>query len=148
MIVDATCPGCSKDHQVEVDLSSIPKAKRVHMQLQEPEIDVDSKIEAALKKLQQIEPAKEKKEEKKVLPVSSHQPFYACPNGNCDKGGIHENPQQKTKIKGKCSNCDQYTPGKKCLFCGSEDIDEIDFEELKDLGIPLPIDDHEGHSHE
>jgi hypothetical protein len=137
------CPHCKGKIDVEIER----KPAKVIIERADPiENDLAAEIEKAISKRT---PAKvEEKPEKKVLPVSTHQPFYSCPNGNCDKGGIHENPQHKTKIKGKCNNCDQFTPGKKCLFCGSDDVDDVDYEDLKDLGILEPIENHEGHNHE
>ncbi|MEX0855191.1 MAG: hypothetical protein WD018_05450 [Nitrosopumilaceae archaeon] len=75
--------------------------------------------------------------------VQSFIPNYQCKDGSCGK--IHENPRYTTRIKGKCRNCDQFSPRKEgeCTFCKDEDgkrgeIEEISKDELTDLGIELP----------
>jgi len=66
-------------------------------------------------------------------------PNYQCKNGTC--GQIHESPRYTTRPKGKCNNCDQFSPTKEgtCSWCKEKDsIEEIDKDELKNLGIRLP----------
>lgn len=146
MIVDATCPGCSKDHQVEVDLASIPKAKRVQLQdIEAVDFGLDSKIEAALKKMQ---PPKEEKPVKQLPPLSSYIPRFKCKDGNCEVGN-HKNPNYKKLPKSKCTNCDQFNPHEKgkCLWCDSEDLEKLEIEDLESLNIPAPSVPEE-HDHE
>ena len=56
------------------------------------------------------------------------------------------------KIKGKCTNCDQFARNNKgtCPWCEKNDaIEEIEFEELEELGIRNPPDQAmEEHIHE
>jgi len=51
------------------------------------------------------------------------------------------NRSKTTRPKGKCSNCDQFSPTKegKCSWCQEKDsIEEIDKDDLENLGIRLP----------
>ena len=83
--------------------------------------------------------------------IEDFKPNYECPNGDCDIG-VHKNTNYKKMVKGKCSNCDQFTKHNKgvCPWCKKNDtIEEIDQEELQDLGIVKPeIVEHDGHNHE
>lgn len=91
---------------------------------------------------QQIELNKlrtENEELKKQPKMPSYIPSYQCLDGNC--GQIHKNPRYTRRPKGKCSNCDQFSLEKegKCPWCKEEDsIEEVDKDELEDLGIRLP----------
>jgi len=65
-------------------------------------------------------------------------PGFRCTNGNCEQ--IHKNSRYTNRPKGKCRNCDQFSANKegKCPWCNQNDIEEIDKEELEDLGVKLP----------
>ena len=76
----------------------------------------------------------EKIVEKRVGITPNYLPRYQC-----SEGCIHNNKNYSDKVKSKCSDCDQFTPSNECLFCGSNDLNPIDKDELKDKGIPLPI---------
>jgi hypothetical protein len=76
----------------------------------------------------------------------SYQPRFKCRDGSCDVG-VHKNKNYREFPKTKCADCDQFNPfpenpdrgyKNKCLWCGSEDLEEIDPEDLRDLGIPAP----------
>jgi hypothetical protein len=87
---------------------------------------------------------KEKIIEKAVPP--SYQPNYKCKDGKC--GQNHANPNYTTMIQGKCDNCGQYGPDAAgpCFWCKEGNFEEVDPEELEELGIqaPEPVE----HSHE
>jgi len=81
----------------------------------------------------------ELEELKKIPKVQSFIPNYQCKDGTC--GQVHENPHYTNRPKGKCTNCDQFSPIKegKCSWCKEEDsIEEIDKDDLENLGIRLP----------
>ena len=87
--------------------------------------------------MQELKPEiKEVIKEKVVAPA--HIPAYKCKDGNC--GQIHKNPNHFSKIKGKCENCGQFTDdiNGPCVWCNSKEIEELDEDELNDLGIPEP----------
>ncbi len=76
--------------------------------------------------------------------------FFVCANGNCDIG-VHRNENYSEKPNKKCKNCDSLNGEKKCTNCGNKDeeeFDELEDNELTELGIPMPPENHEGHSHE
>jgi len=80
----------------------------------------------------------------------SDKPFFICANGNCDEG-VHRNENYSKKPNKKCKNCDSLNGEKKCTNCGNkneDEFDDLDDEELKELGIPMPPENHEGHNHE
>ena len=103
------CPGCSK--QIVLDDS---RAENENIQLR-------SQVEQ-LKKTQ----------------IPLHIPNYQCKGGTC--GQNHENPRYNSRPKGKCNNCDQFSIEStgKCTWCDKNEIEEIDKDELEDLGIRLP----------
>jgi len=55
---------------------------------------------------------------------------------------MHKNPNYTKQIKGKCTNCGQFTSNtdSECPFCNKKEYDEMDEDELKELGIPEPLD--------
>ena len=75
---------------------------------------------------------------KKEPKMPSFIPSYQCKNGTC--GQNHSNPRYTNRPKGKCRNCDQFSPRKegKCSWCNENEIEEIDKDELTNLGIELP----------
>ena len=77
-------------------------------------------------------------EQLKKTQIPSHIPNFQCKNGTC--GQNHENPHYTNRPKGKCNNCDQFSKEStgKCTWCGKNEIEEIDKDELEDLGIRLP----------
>lgn len=104
------CPGCKQ--QIAIDDS--PLVNQIN-QLQT--------------RLQQLE-----KEPK----MQSFVPAFRCKDGTCDQ--IHSNPRYTKLPKGKCRNCDQFSALKegKCSWCKQDEIEEIDKDELENLGISLP----------
>ncbi len=106
-----SCPGCNQ--QIAID---------------------DSPQQNQLNQLQN-----ELEQQKKQPKLLNFIPDYQCEDGNC--GQIHENSRYANRPKGKCSNCDQFSPEKegKCTWCKEKDsIEEIDKDDLEDLGIRLP----------
>ena len=79
----------------------------------------------------------EKEVEKLVKVVPSWQPSYICKGPNCN---TKKNPEYKTRPKGKCSNCGQFTKESfgTCIWCNNKEIEELDNDELDSLGIPTP----------
>ena len=77
---------------------------------------------------------------KKEPKMQSFIPKFQCKDGTC--GQNHTNPRYTTRPKGKCRNCDQFSANKegKCPWCNQDEIEEIDKDELTDLGIELPND--------
>ena len=106
-----TCPGCSQ----QIGITDPPEVQENNHLKQEME------------------------ELKKIPKLQSFIPNYKCKDGTC--GQIHENPRYTNRPKGKCNNCDQFSSIKegKCSWCKEEDsIDEIDKDDLENLGIRLP----------
>ena len=75
---------------------------------------------------------------KKEPKMPSFIPSFQCKDGTC--GQNHSNPRYTTRPKGKCRNCEQFSGSKegKCSWCKQDEIEEIDKDELIDLGIELP----------
>ena len=95
---------------------------------------------------------KPKPVEKTVIKTQapSDQPFFKCKN--C--GDKHDNPNYSIKPNKKCPNCGSLNGNKNCKNCGnatdSDDWEELDDDELIELGIPIPEENHkhDGHDHE
>src|SRR5579872_6123371 len=81
----------------------------------------------------------EKVIEKRVEVPKITAPEY-LPNYTCSQGCNHPNKNYKKRPKSKCSNCDQFNKleSGNCVWCGSDDLNPIDKDELNDLGIPSP----------
>ena len=106
-----TCPGCQQ--QIAIDDS--PQQNELNQ--------VRSKME----------------ELEKEPKMPSYIPNFKCMNENCGK--IHPSSRYTRRPKGKCSNCDQFSPRKEgiCSWCKEEDsLEEIDKDDLENLGIRLP----------
>ena len=104
------CPGCHQ--QIAIDDSS--------QQIQ----------------LNQIQTELEQLQKEPKMP--SFIPKYQCKNGTC--GQNHTNPRYSNLPKGKCRNCDQFSARRdgKCSWCDQDEIEQIDKDELEDLGVKLP----------
>jgi len=145
VLTEENCPHCKKTFESSHSMDNIEpvinkgEIKEIQStqntgnaqstQIKEPQVEVKTEIKA-------------------VSP--SDEPFYTCKNGNC--GSMHKNPNYSKKPNKKCKNCDSLNGNTKCKNCGNEDseeFDELDDDELKDLKIPIPeIDEHEGHNHD
>lgn len=138
-----TCPNCKKDHKVEYDLD------KLNDNIKPSEI---SNVQASNQQtIQEIKPEiKEVEVIKTVAP--SDAPYFTCTGNNCNE--LHKNTNYTRKPNKKCKNCDKLNSAKQCTNCKNsdpEEFEELDDDELKDLGIPLPPEDedgHEGHTHD
>jgi len=83
-------------------------------------------------------------EDKKNI-TQSFIPAYNCADGNC--GQIHKNRNYRMRPKGKCSNCEQFARTDKgiCPWCGHDDIESIDDDDLDSLDIPKARSDFDHH---
>lgn len=138
---DATCPGCKKDHKVEFDLEKLD-VKPIPSEVSNTSASNQATI-------QETKPEVIEKEVVKTV-IEDFKPNYECPDGNCDVG-VHKNKNYTKKPKGKCTNCGQFTKHDKgtCPWCKGTELEELDNDELEELGIIDPaIDEHEGHNHE
>ena len=70
-------------------------------------------------------------EVKEVMP--SYVPRFNCSSGNCQQ--VHDNENFSQYPRGKCAGCDQFAKDseKPCTWCGSNDIDSIDKDDLEDV---------------
>jgi len=141
MKIDFDCPGCKKDLTLDTETLDVSK-------LQESQVKnatVSSTEQIVLEKPEE----KSKPEVKIETVIEDFKPNYECPNGNCDIG-VHKNKNFKKRPKGKCTNCNQFTKHDKgtCPWCKSTDIEELDPEELDELGIDTPPEQEHDHEHE
>lgn len=138
---DTTCPGCKKDHKVEFDLDKLDVPAKT--------AQTSNTQASSQTTIQEIKPEIVEKEVIKTVSPADV-PFFPCKDGNC--GEIHKNPNYSKAPNKKCKHCDTLNGIKKCKNCKNsdpEEFDELDNEELTELGIPLPpADEHEGHDHD
>jgi len=137
LVEDIDCPHCKKPFTKETDLDKLEKTNPVQV--------TNSTITGATQVLEKPEVV-----EKEVIKtvIEDFKPGYECPDGDCEVG-VHKNKNYSKRVKGKCTNCDQFTKHNKgkCPWCKKSDtIEEIDAEFLDDLGIDLP--EIEEHNHE
>ena len=127
MKISGDCPNCKEKVSIDIDKLEMKAPKELQ--------NASTETKQVL-----LEKPKEKEPEIKIETViEDFKPNYECPDGNCDVG-IHKNKNYKQKPKGKCTNCDQFTKNKdgKCPWCKGTDIDEVDPEDLEELGISNP----------
>lgn len=133
---DGTC--LEKPLSFKID---IPEVNPVVKTMPEPKIE-------GLNKTQPTQPhAEPAKSEEKVVEVvkkvvPSWQPNYICKGPNCN---TKKNPAYAQRPKGKCPNCGQFSkePFGACIWCGNKELEELDEEELDNLGVPRPEDNQE-----
>lgn len=121
---------CEQD--IEIENLEIPELMPTVTRIPEIQIKQNDKAPA---------PQTEKTEVKtietiqKVVP--SWQPSFICKGPSCN---TKKNPNYTQRPKGKCVKCGQYTKEAfgTCIWCQSNEIEEIDQSELDDLGIPSP----------
>ena len=139
LLEDITCPGCKKEFTKETDLDKLDNAEPIKSN------------KSTLTGSQQIleKPIEKEPEIKIETVIEDFKPNYECPDGDCDIG-VHKNKNYSKKAKGKCKNCDQFTKHAKgtCPWCKGTDLEELEEDELEELGITDPTEEHEGHSHE
>jgi len=134
MKINGDCPHCKEKVSIDIDKLEVKQPKgltnanaetqqTVQMSNQEPEI---------------------KEVVKEVTKLPNIQPNYRCKDGRC--GNIHPNPDYTKRADKKCENCGQLGEGGECLWCKGSDFEELDNEELDELGIPEPKEVH--HEHE
>jgi len=136
MIIEGDCPGCKQPLGINTDTMKI---KQTTKQIEHPEATTGNQTTVQVEK-----PEPEKIEIIKTV-APSDQPFFKCKNCN----DSHENPNYSEKPNKKCKNCDSLNGDKTCKNCGNHDPDnfeELDNDELKDLGIPDPKE--QSHDHE
>jgi len=137
--IEHDCPHCKKGIGIDTEKMEITELTKLSENVTATSTQV-------------LEQPKEKIVEKEVVKTvsPSDEPFFACANGNCGEG-VHRNENYKTKPNKKCKNCDSLSGKKKCKNCGNtdeEEFEELNDEELTELGIPMPPEEtHEGHDH-
>jgi len=139
MKIHGDCPNCKEKVTIDIDKLEVKTPKA----LDNPTSEGQTQI------LQTKPKEPEIKTEVKTV-IEDFKPNYECPNGDCDIG-VHKNTNYKKKPKGKCTNCGQFTKHDKgtCPWCKGTELEELDNEELTELGIIDPVlDEHEGHNHE
>lgn len=139
---DTSCPHCKKEHTASFDLDKLD--------IKTPTSPLINAV-ATGNPQQLLEPKEIIKEVEKITKVSpSDEPFFSCANGNCSKG-LHKNPNYSKAPNKKCKNCDSLNGNKKCKNCGNsdeEEFEELDNNELENLGIPLPEEKEHDHNHD
>ena len=127
--------GVCTTEEMELEIE-IPDEKPIITRIQELQITSPNNSQQLI----QQEPKKEIKEiEKLIKVVPSWMPNYICKGPNCN---TKKNPAYTSAPKGKCSNCGQFTKEAfgTCIWCQSKEIEQLDEDELNNLGIPSPDD--------
>jgi len=141
MKIHGDCPNCKEKVTIDIDKLEVKTPKTLD--------NASTEGQTQLLEQKPVEP--EIKTEIKTV-IEDFKPGYECPDGNCDQGGIHKNKNYSKKVKGKCSNCDQFSRNNKgsCPWCEKNDtIEEMDSEELEELGIRNPPEQQiKEHTHE
>ena len=131
---ETTCPGCKNKHEVELDVDNLD-IKQIEM----PQVN-NARVETSRQQtVQEVKPVEKIKE---VVKVPSYIPKYKCKN--CDSN--HKNKDYSKMPKARCTNCGQFSPDGigNCPWCENDEFEDLDKDDLKDLGIPEP----EEHDHE
>jgi len=137
--IHGDCPNCKEKVTIDIDKLEMKTPKTLDNPITEGQTTI----------LEQKPVEPEVKTEIKTV-IEDFKPGYECPDGNCEIG-VHQNKNYSKRVKGKCTNCDQFTKHDKgkCPWCKHDEIEPIEQEELEELGIDMPqIDEHEGHNHE
>ena len=125
---------CEQD--LEIEGLEIPEVNPTIRHV--PEVEIRNKEVHQSGFASVIETKPEVKEVEKIIKVvPSWQPNYICKGPNCN---TKKNPDYAQRPKGKCSNCGQFTKEAfgTCIWCQGKEIEELDSEELDNLGIPTP----------
>lgn len=141
LLEDLTCPHCKKDFEKETDLDQLDKPEPVKAN--------KSSVQQQTQ-LEQKEPEKQPPKEviKEVVKLPNTIPGHKCKDGNC--GRVHPNKNYSRAPKYTCQNCGQFSDNNEdCIWCNSKDFEEIEKEDLEDMGIRLPKQTEEDeHDHE
>ncbi len=138
MKLDFDCPHCKKDITLDSEKMKVTNqpltvdtATAQSQQIITTEVKAEPEIKEVIKE---------------VVKIPSHIPKFKCKNGDCGK--MHENEDYTSKITAKCENCGQFTANTSdpCPFCNKTDYEDLDEDELNDLGIPQP-NEGDKHSH-
>jgi len=122
---ETTCPNCKKEHEVNFDIDKLDVKNNTPVLTNVSTQGTTSTI--------QIE--QPKVETKVVTKVPSYIPKYKCKS--CNEN--HKNKDYSQKPRFKCEKCGQFSPdGQSCLWCDGKDFDELDDEELEEMGIEEP----------
>jgi len=140
MKISGDCPNCKEKVSIDIDKLEVKAPKNLE--------NASTESQAQILQQKPVEP--EKIIETKTV-IEDFKPGYECPDGNCEIG-VHKNNNYSKRVKGKCTNCDQFARHNKgkCPWCKKNDaIEEIDIETLEDLGIEMPQESqNEEHNHE
>jgi len=137
MKIHGDCPNCKEKVVIDIDKLEVKTPKPLENANTESQVQILEKKPESEIKIETV--------------IEDFKPNYECPDDNCDLGGMHKNKNYKKKPKGKCTNCGQFTRHDKgtCPWCKGTELEEVDADELEELGITDPIiDEHEGHNHE
>ena len=135
MKLTGDCPNCKKPVAFDIDKLTIKEPKS---EIENPEASGQTTTQI------QKEPDVTEKIVEKIR-APKDQPFYKCKN--C--GDAHKNTNYTQKPTKKCQNCGTLNGDPTCKNCGntnSEEFEELDKEELDELGIPEP--NEQNHNHE
>jgi len=143
----STCINCHKETPVEIDLEKFdPKDSAPQM------TEITTTNPGGSQTVQEVKPIEKTITKiKEVIP--EYQPGYKCKGKEC--GEIHKNKNYTRLVKGKCSNCDQFSKDSsgECSWCRKRGvIEEISKEDLEEMDIPMPKEhdpdnDQEDHDH-
>jgi len=139
MKIHGDCPNCKEKVVIDIDKLEVKTPKTLENASTEKQATI----------LEEKQPEVIEKEVIKTV-IEDFKPGYECPDGNCEIG-VHKNKNYSKIVKGKCTNCDQFTKHDKgkCPWCKHDEIEPIEQEELEDLGIEMPnIQEDEEHIHE
>ena len=136
LVQKTSCPHCNKDFELESDLDKIEMAAP-------KQTATSTSATAQILEQQTTEQKAEtpKVEIKHVIP--SHIPAYSCADDSCNQA--HKNKNYTKMPVAKCENCGQFTANKDkiCPWCKSKDFEDLDQEDLVELGLPVPeVHDH------
>ena len=135
LVQKTSCPHCDKEFELESDLDKIEMTTP-----KQADTSSSATTQILEQKVNEQKTETPKKEIQHVIP--SHIPGYSCADGSCTQA--HKNKNYKKMPVAKCENCGQFTASKdkECPWCKSKDFEDLDQEELIDLGLPVPEHDH------
>jgi len=136
LLTKEVCPHCKKEFESEKQLEGLQPTKNTGTieKLESTEKPPEPEVKEVVKEVVKTQ-------------TPAHIPSFKCKDGNC--GLMHKNPNYTKQIKGKCTNCGQFTgdTNSECPFCNQKEYDDLSEDDLEDLGIPKPL-DKDIHDHE